>query len=133
LRHDLQCGPWLPFPDVSLSYTQLLESDAQLRLAHVWGSLPRCRGFLNNRRMKSRQDGPATARSRKVMISAVMLTVLFGSVSGCILFSQPMRTPIGHSSDENGRRCSTYQTRSEGVYETRCDYSGPLQGSPYGR
>lgn len=26
----------------------------------------------------------------------------------------------------NGRRCSTYQTRSEGAYETRCDYGGPL-------
>ena len=61
-----------------------------------------------------------------MIIRSVMLLALLGSVSGCSILFQPMRTPIGHSSDENGRRCSTYQTRSEGVYETRCDYGGPL-------
>jgi hypothetical protein len=64
------------------------------------------------------------------MINFGMLLVLFGSVTGCSLLFTPMRTPIGHSSDENGRRCSTYQTRSEGVYETRCDYGEPNQ-APY--
>jgi len=67
------------------------------------------------------------------MIRYLMLFVLFSSVTGCSLLFQPMRTPIGHSSDENGRRCSTYQTRSEGVYETRCDYDGLNQDSVYGR
>lgn len=66
-----------------------------------------------------------------MIISSVMWLVLLGSVSGCSLLFRPMRTPIGHSSDENGRRCSTYQTRSEGVYETRCDYGGPNQGPRY--
>ena len=66
------------------------------------------------------------------MIHAVMLLILLGSISGCSLLLQPMRTPIGHSSDENGRRCSTYQTRSEGVYETTCEHGGPNQGSIYG-
>ncbi len=66
------------------------------------------------------------------MIRAGMLIVLLGSVGGRSLFFQPMRTPIGHSSDENGRRCSTYQTKSGDVYETKCDYGGPNQGSVYG-
>lgn len=60
------------------------------------------------------------------MIRTFMLIMLLGSTSGCSLLFTPMRTPIGHSSDENGRRCSTYQTRSEGVYETRSDYGGPI-------
>lgn len=68
-----------------------------------------------------------------MMINSIMLVILLSSVSGCSLFFPPMRTPMGHSSDENGRRCSTYPTRSEGVYETRCDYGGPTQGSVYGR
>ena len=67
-----------------------------------------------------------------MIIRSVMLIVLLGSVGGCSLLLLPMRTPIGHSSDENGRRCSTYQTRSESVYETRCDYGGPNKGSVYG-
>lgn len=66
------------------------------------------------------------------MIHSGMLIVLLGLVGGCALFFQPMRTPIGHSSDENGRRCSTYQTRSEGVYETICEHGGPNQASIYG-
>ena len=66
-----------------------------------------------------------------MIISSVMLLALIGSVNGCSILFQPLRTPIGHSSDENGRRCSTYQTRSEGVYETRCDYGGPNQGPRY--
>jgi hypothetical protein len=88
---------------------------------------------LNNGRMKSRQDGPAHARRHTVTIRSVMLLGLLGSVGGCSLLLQPMRTPIGYSSDENGRRCSTYQTRTEGVYETRCDYGGPDQGPIYSR
>lgn len=83
-------------------------------------------GFLNNRCMKSRLDGLPHALRHNVMIHVVMLLALLASASGCSLLFTPMRTPIGHSSDENGRRCSTYQTRSEGVYETRCDYGGPL-------
>ena len=66
------------------------------------------------------------------MIRVFMLVVLLGSVSGCALFLSPMRTPIGHSSDENGRRCSTYQTRSEGVYETICDYGASNRGTVVG-
>ncbi len=66
-----------------------------------------------------------------MIISSVMLLALIGSVNGCSILFQPLRTPIGHSSDENGRRCSTYQTRSEGVYETRCDYGSQDQGPRY--
>lgn len=66
------------------------------------------------------------------MIRTGMLIVLLSSVDGCSPFFQPMRTPIGHSSDENGRRCSTYQTKSVGVYETKCDYGGPNQSSVSG-
>ena len=82
--------------------------------------------------MKSRQEGPEHARRRTVMIRSIMVLGLLGSMSGCSLL-QPMRTPIGHSSDDNGGRCSTYQTRSEGVYETRCDYGVQSQGPIYGR
>ena len=67
------------------------------------------------------------------MIHCIMWVILLSSVSGCSLFFPPMRTPIGHSSDENGRRCSTYQTRSNGVYETICDYGVQSQGPIYGR
>ena len=56
------------------------------------------------------------------MIRLILLIAMSLSASGCYLFDPPVRTPIGHSTDENGRRCSTYQTKSGSVYETICDY-----------
>jgi hypothetical protein len=34
--------------------------------------------------------------------------------------SEPQRIAIGHSFDENGRPCTTYQTERDDVYVTEC-------------
>ncbi|WHZ25106.1 MAG: hypothetical protein OJF47_004218 [Nitrospira sp.] len=78
--------------------------------------------------MRTEQAFRSVGRSN-LMTRVIVVLVLASSASGCAPFFTPMRTPIGHSSDENGRRCSTYQTRSAGVYETRCDNGGPAQAS----
>lgn len=49
--------------------------------------------------------------------------------SGCEAFDRTLGTPIGYSRDENGRRCTTYETESDRVYETICDYGGQYPAS----
>jgi hypothetical protein len=58
-----------------------------------------------------------------VIISAFVIT------SGCQFFDRMLATPIGYSKDENGRPCATYETKSDRVYQTVCDYGGQYPGS----
>jgi hypothetical protein len=58
-----------------------------------------------------------------VIIAAFVIT------SGCQFFDRIPATPIGHSKDENGRPCATYETKSDRVYETVCDYGGQYPAS----
>lgn len=65
-----------------------------------------------------------------VLIAAFVIT------SGCQFFDRMPATPIGYSKDENGRPCATYETKSDRVYETVCDYGGQYPASvsnPLGR
>lgn len=54
---------------------------------------------------------------------------VFVSISGCQLFDRMPAAPIGYSKDENGRPCATYETKSDRVYETVCDYGGQYPAS----
>ena len=66
------------------------------------------------------------------MISRTLfLIAAFLTSSGCELelFNRAPATPIGHSRDENSRPCATYKTKSEGLYETLCDYGGQYPAS----
>ena len=60
-----------------------------------------------------------------VISRTFLLIAAFVVMSGCQLFERMPDTPIGYSTDENGRPCTTYETKSDRVYETHCDYSGP--------
>ncbi len=64
------------------------------------------------------------------MISRTLfLIAAFLTSSGCEYFNRAPGTPIGHSRDENGRSCTTYKTKSEGMYQTVCDYGGQYPAS----
>ena len=64
------------------------------------------------------------------MISRTLfLITAFLTSSGCEFFNRAPATPIGHSRDENGRPCATYKTKTEGMYETVCDYGGQYPAS----
>ncbi len=57
--------------------------------------------------------------------ACALLLLNYLSLAGCHTM-----VPIGHSTDENGHHCDTYQTRLGGVYETVCEYgpwSAPIQ------
>lgn len=58
-------------------------------------------------------------------LACALLLLSYVPLAGC----HPI-VPIGHSTDENGRPCDTYQTRLGGVYQTVCEYgpwSAPIQ------
>jgi hypothetical protein len=65
------------------------------------------------------------------MVRMLIVIVMLGSVGGCHPFDPSGRMPLGHSTDENGRPCSTYQSKLDGVHETVCDHggSGPSGGT----
>lgn len=59
---------------------------------------------------------------------AALIIAVFMTGSGCEWFDRTA-PPIGYSKDGNGRNCSTYETKSKGVYETVCDYGGQYPAS----
>lgn len=60
---------------------------------------------------------------------ALLIVTAFLISSGCELFDRTPPTPIGHSRDENGRDCATYEIKSDRVYETICNYGGAYPSS----
>lgn len=54
----------------------------------------------------------------------LLIVAAFVITSGCQFFERMPGTSIGHSKDENGRSCTTYETESKRVYQTVCDYGG---------
>ena len=59
----------------------------------------------------------------------LVIFAAFVITSGCQYFDRMPATPIGYSKNENGRHCATYETKSDRVHETVCDYGGQYPDS----
>jgi hypothetical protein len=59
----------------------------------------------------------------------LLILTAFVALTGSQYFDRMPGTPIGHSKDENGRPCTTYETKSDRVNETVCDYGGQYPAS----
>jgi len=65
----------------------------------------------------------------RALLRALLIVAVFLILSRCELFDRTPHTPIGHSRDENGRDCATYEIKSDRVYETLCNYGGAYPSS----